>query len=138
MIIATYEPTMIKPAINAIGRAVAGSTMLLLLFTATSAIAEPLALDVIEAAVAYDAGNGTPLVSFRLSEGSQRAFANFSSVNVGKKIDIRVGGKTVMQTVIREPITGGVGQIIATSPDEAHRLANRLINKTSLEVETSP
>src|SRR3954466_12573695 len=104
---------MTKPIVITIGCAVAASTVLLLFFTATSAIAEPLTLDVIEAAAAYDARNGTPLVSFRLSEGSQRAFANFSSANVGKKIDIRVGGKTVMQTVIREPITGGVGQIIA-------------------------
>lgn len=132
------EHTMTKAMLYTIGRAVAASTMLFLFFRAASAIAEPLTLDVIEAAAAYDARNGTPMVSFRLSEGSRRAFANFSSVNVGKKIDIRVGGKTVMQTVIREPITGGVGHIIATSPDEAHALANRLVNKTSLEVETSP
>lgn len=129
---------MTKFMVITIGRAAALSTVLLLFFTATSAIAEPLTLDVIEANTAYDAHNDISLVSFRLSEGSQRAFAVFSSANVGKRIDIRVGGVTVNQTVIREPITGGAGQIIATSPDEARRLASRLMNKTSLEVEVVP
>ena len=101
-------------------------------------VGEPLMLDVIEAASAYDASNNMPLVSFRLSEVSKRAFADFSSRNVGKKIDIRLDGKTVMQTVIREPITGGVGQIITTSSDEAQQLANRLIQKARLEVQTLP
>jgi preprotein translocase subunit SecD len=101
-------------------------------------VAEPLMLDVIEAAAAYDARNNTPLVSFRLSEISKRAFADFSSRNVGKKIDIRLDGKTVMQTVIREPIMGGGGQIITTSSDEAQQLANRLILKARLEVQTIP
>ena len=95
-------------------------------------------LDVIEAAAAYDARNNTPLVSFRLSEVSKRAFADFSSRNVGKKIDIRLDGKTVMQTVIREPIMGGGGQIITTSSDEAQQFANRLILKARLEVQTIP
>ena len=101
-------------------------------------VGEPLMLDVLEAAAAYDARNGTPLVSFRLSEVSKRAFADFSSRNVGKKIDIRVDGKTVMQTVIREPITGGSGQIIATSSDEAQQLSKRLLSKARLEVQTLP
>jgi preprotein translocase subunit SecD len=101
-------------------------------------VAEPLMLDVIEAAAAYDARNNTPLVSFRLSEVSKRAFADFSSRNVGKKIDIRLDGKTVMQTVIREPIMGGGGQIITTSSDEAQQLAHRLILKARLEVQTIP
>jgi preprotein translocase subunit SecD len=106
---------------------------------ASPALAEPLTLEVTEASAAYDARNNFPLVTFRLAETSRKAFADFSAAHVGEKIDIRIDGKSVMKTVIREPITGGVGQIIASSPDEARQLADRLASKAArLDVEPVP
>jgi hypothetical protein len=130
---------MTKSGITINGRAGSAWLAMIVFFVATAlAVAEPLRLNVVEATPAYSTRDSTPLVSFRLSEDSKRAFADFSSLNVGKKIDIRFEGKTITQTVIREPITGGVGQIIVANPDEARQLANRLIDKTPLEVEVSP
>jgi hypothetical protein len=44
-----------------------------------------------------------------------------------------------MKTVIREPITGGVGQITTSNPDEARQLVNRLSSKgVKFEVEAVP
>jgi preprotein translocase subunit SecD len=96
-------------------------------------------LEVTEASVAYDARNNFPLVTFRLAETGRKAFADFSARHVGQKIDMRVDGKSVMKPVIREPITGGVGQITASNPDEARQLADRLASKGArLEVEAVP
>ena len=103
------------------------------------AVAEPLTLEVIEASVAYGAGNSTPVMTFRMSESSSKAFAEFSARHAGEKVDIRVDGRSMMQPVIREPIKGGVGQIIASSPDEARQVAGRLASKGArLDVEALP
>jgi preprotein translocase subunit SecD len=120
-------------------RSAGASLLFSLVFSIGPALAEPLALEVTEASVAYDARNNFPVVTFRMTEASREAFADFSTRHVGEKIDIRIDGKSVMQTVIREPITGGVGQIIASSSDEARQLANRLASKAArLEVEPLP
>jgi hypothetical protein len=109
-----------------------------LVFIAVPAIAEPLTLEITEAEVGYDSRNNSSLVSFRMSEASRKAFAEFSTQHVGEKIDIRVDGNSVMKTVIREPITGGVGQILAANPDQARHLADRLASKAPVAVEVVP
>src|SRR5882757_2270181 len=103
-------------------RSAAASFVFGLLLLSAPAFAEPLTIEVTEAAVAYDARNSLPVVTFRLSEASRKAFADFSAQHVGEKIDLRIDGNNVMQTVIREPITGGVGQILAASHDGARQL----------------
>jgi preprotein translocase subunit SecD len=103
------------------------------------AAAEPLTLEVTEASVTYDTRNNQPMVSFRLSESSRKAFADFTARHLGQKIDIRIDGKSVMKPVIREPITGGAGQITASSPDEARQLAEQLASKAArFDVEAEP
>jgi preprotein translocase subunit SecD len=119
-------------------RSAGASLLFCLALLASPALAEPLALEVTEASVAYDARNNFPVVSFRMAEAGRKAFADFSTRHVGQKIDIRVDGKSVMQTVIREPITGGVGQIITSNPDQARQLADRLAKGARLEVEAVP
>ena len=102
-------------------------------------VAEPLTLEVSEATLAHDTRSNQPVVAFRLAEDSRKAFADFSAAHVGEKIDLRVDGKSVMKTVIREPITGGVGQITTSNPDEARQLVNRLSSKgVKFEVEAVP
>ncbi len=79
-----------------------------------------------------------PLVSVRMSETSRKAFADFTAPRLNQKIDIRVDGNSVTQVVIREPITGGTGQILATSADAARQLTERLKAKAPLVVEAIP
>jgi len=79
------------------------------------------------------------MVEYRLSEASRKAFADFSARHVGEKIDMRIDGKSMMKPIIREPITGDVGQIIASSPEEARRVADRLVSKAArFDVEVVP
>jgi hypothetical protein len=119
-------------------RSTAASFVLGLLLLSAPAFAEPLTLEVTEAEVAYDARNSQPVVTFRMSEASRKAFADFSAQHVGEKIDLRIDGNSVMQTVIREPIMGGVGQIIAASQDGARQLTERLRSRAPLVVEAVP
>jgi preprotein translocase subunit SecD len=119
-------------------RSAGASIVLSLVFLIGPAVAEPLTLEVVEASVAYDTRNQQPIVAFRLAEASRKAFADFSALHVGEKVDLRIDGKSMMQTVIREPITGGVDQIIAPNPDEARQLAARLSSKAArLDVEVA-
>jgi preprotein translocase subunit SecD len=83
----------------------------ILLATSGIAAAEPLAIEVIDAQVAYDQRNSEPLVAFKMSAASGKAFGELSSNNVGRKLAIRVDGQVVSSPVIREPIFGGAGQI---------------------------
>jgi hypothetical protein len=101
-------------------RSAAASFMFGLSLLSAPAFAEPLTLEVTEA------------------EASRKDFADFSAQHVGDKIDLRIDGNSVMKTVIREPITGGVGQILAASQDGARQLTERLKSKAPLVVEAIP
>lgn len=109
-----------------------------LLLIPAPASAEPLTIEVSDAEVAYDVRSSQPVVTFRMSDASRKAFADFTAQHAGEKIDIRVDGNSVMTPVIREPITGGVGQILATSKDGARNLVERLKAKAPLVVEPIP
>ena len=76
-----------------------------------AANAEPLRIEVVSAELGFDQRSGEPVVSFKMTPTSQGQFANFTAANVGRKMDIRVDGRTLMSPVIREPIVGGTGQI---------------------------
>jgi len=94
-----------------------------------AANAEPIAIDVVSAEAGFDQRSGQPVISFKMTPTSQGLFANFTSANVGRKMDIRVDGRTVSSPVIREPIVGGTGQIAdrsltaAQAKDLAERIA---------------
>ena len=77
----------------------------------SSAAAETLTLNVVDARVANDQRTGMPMVAIKLSAGSARAFSGFSAAKVANKTELRVDGKLVAEPVIREPITGGTLQI---------------------------
>ena len=73
-----------------------------------------------------------------MPEASRRAFADFTAQHVNDKIDMRVDGNSVAKVVIRELITGGTGQILATSVDAARQLTERLKARAPLVVEANP
>ena len=119
-----------------LGCALAVSTV----FPVGVAVAESLTIDVTRAELAYDQRSGQPLVSFLMTETSKRAFADFTARNVGRTTEFRVDGRVVMRPVIREPITGGSGQIAGhLSADEAKGIATRLASGAAkIEIDVVP
>jgi preprotein translocase subunit SecD len=102
-----------------------------------AAIAQTLVLDVANASAAFDERTSTPVIQITLTPASRAAFADFTAQNVGRKTDVRVDGKSVLQPVIREPITGGVLQVSGGfTADGAVDIARRLSDGSApVEVE---
>ena len=96
-----------------------------------------LTIEIAAAEAAFDQRSNEPLVSFRMSAASQAAFAELTRANVGRKLEMRVGGRLMSAPVIREPITGGAGQIAGgLSAQQARDMANALAAGTAkLDVE---
>ena len=108
-------------------------------FSIGAAFAEPLTLEVTQAAPSLDhLDPSRAILTIRLAEGSRQAFADFSKAHVGQKIEVRIDGNSVMKPVLREPITGGVISVNALSLEEAQQLGARLSSKAArLEVEVA-
>jgi preprotein translocase subunit SecD len=101
-----------------------------------AARAEPIALGVAQASVAYDMRNNAPIVTVRLTPQGQETMRRLTTQNVGRKIDVRVDGKSMMKPVVREPILGGTMQILTATEEEARSLAGRLTSgRAKLELE---
>lgn len=103
-----------------------------------AAAAQALELQPTEATAEIHARTDEPVIHIRLNLASARAFGRLTAENVGRKADIRIDGKSVMQPVIREPILGG--SLLISGPfgnfGEAQNLAKRLSSgKAKLEVE---
>ncbi len=101
------------------------------------ALAEPLRLAVAYASASVDAATGQPVIDFRMTEDSAKAFAELTAANVGRTMELRIDGKTVLAPVIREPILGGSGQISGGLDGvDVDALARRLANgHARMEVE---
>src|ERR1700674_2018811 len=59
----------------------------------------------------FDQRSGEPIVSFRFNTSGSRKFAQATSENVGQPFAIVLDNAVISAPVIREPITGGSGQI---------------------------
>ncbi|MFD2183365.1 protein translocase subunit SecD [Rhodoplanes azumiensis] len=64
-----------------------------------------------DARAGFDQRTGEPIVSFRFDGVGARQFADVTTANVGRPFAIVLDGKVLSAPVIREPITGGSGQI---------------------------
>src|SRR6266852_4368904 len=67
--------------------------------------------DLTDAQPGFDQRTGEPIVSFRFNTSGSRKFAQATSENVGQPFAIVLDNKVISAPVIREPITGGSGQI---------------------------
>ena len=67
--------------------------------------------DLTDAQPGFDQRSGEPIVSFRFNTSGARKFAQATSENVGQPFAIILDNKVISAPVIREPITGGSGQI---------------------------
>ncbi len=64
-----------------------------------------------DARVGFDPNTNEPVVSFRFDNAGAMRFAEITRANVGRPFAIVLDGKVLSAPVIREPITGGAGQI---------------------------
>jgi SecD/SecF fusion protein len=64
-----------------------------------------------DARAGFDQRTNEPIVSFRFDSVGARQFAEITTRNVGRPFAIVLDGKVLSAPVIREPITGGTGQI---------------------------
>src|SRR6185295_9777375 len=100
------------------------------------ATSEPLTLDVRDARADLEQRTGQPVLHITLAGNG---FARFTSENVGREIELRIDGKTVLTTVIREPILGGSVQISGQSADQTRAIAEQLSKRVGkIQVEIAP
>jgi len=64
-----------------------------------------------DASAGFDPETREPVVNFRFDRAGAREFAAITEANVGRPFAIVLDGKVLSAPVIREPITGGSGQI---------------------------
>ena len=64
-----------------------------------------------DASAGFDPETREPVVNFRFDRVGAREFATITQANVGRPFAIVLDGKVLSAPVIREPITGGSGQI---------------------------
>ncbi len=77
-----------------------------------------------DARVSFDPNTHEPVVSFRFDSAGATRFADITRQNVGNPFAIVLDDKVLSAPVIREPITGGSGQISGNfSADSATTLA---------------
>jgi preprotein translocase subunit SecD len=67
--------------------------------------------DLTDAQTAFDPRTGEPVVSFKFNSSGSRKFAQATTENVGQPFAIVLDNEVISAPVIREPITGGQGQI---------------------------
>ncbi|MGY3615400.1 protein translocase subunit SecD [Bradyrhizobium sp. USDA 10063] len=67
--------------------------------------------DLTDAQPGFDQRTGEPIVSFRFNTSGARKFAQATTENVGQPFAIVLDNEVISAPVIREPITGGQGQI---------------------------
>jgi preprotein translocase subunit SecD len=80
--------------------------------------------DLIDAQPGFDQRTNEPIVSFRFNTSGARKFSEATVANVGQPFAIVLDDKVISAPVIREPITGGSGQISGSfSVQQANDLA---------------
>lgn len=83
--------------------------------------------DIIDASPGFAPGAEKPVASFRFNARGTRRLAHVTEENVGKPFAIVLDDKVLSAPVIREPITGGTGQISGDfTLEEANSIAMML------------
>jgi preprotein translocase subunit SecD len=83
----------------------------LLLGFSAPALAEPILIDVLDAKPNFDQRTNEPIITIKMTSASAKLFAELTSKNIGRRLELRIDGKTVMAPVIREPVMGGSMQV---------------------------
>ncbi len=67
--------------------------------------------NLVDAQPSFDSRTGEPVVNFRFDSVGSKRFGDVTRANVGRLFAIVLDNKVISAPVIREPITGGSGQI---------------------------
>ncbi|MGR6430953.1 protein translocase subunit SecDF [Rhizobium sp. PAMB 3174] len=67
--------------------------------------------ELVDAQASFDQRSNEPVVNFRFDSKGATAFSRATTANVGKPFAIVLDDQVISAPVIREPITGGTGQI---------------------------
>lgn len=67
--------------------------------------------DLVDSQPAFDGQTGEPAVTFRFNPNGARLFGDYTAANVGAPFAIVLDAEVISAPVIRQPITGGSGQI---------------------------
>jgi preprotein translocase subunit SecD len=87
--------------------------------------------DIKDVTPGFDAATRQPIASFRFNGRGARRFAHVTADNVGKPFAIVIDDSVISVSVIREPITGGSGQISGNlTLEEANTMAMQLRSGT--------
>jgi preprotein translocase subunit SecD len=87
--------------------------------------------DIANVAPGFDSATRQPIASFRFNARGARRFAHVTADNVGKPFAIVLDDSVISVSVIREPITGGSGQIAGNfTLEEANTMAMQLRSGT--------
>jgi preprotein translocase subunit SecD len=97
------------------------------LLLASPATADPMKLDIRATNVSRVNGH----VTLTITVVEAQAFGEFTTKNVGRKMEIRVDGKLVWTGFIREPILGGKGEFGFATYGDADAAAQGLLQKGS-------
>ena len=83
-----------------------------------------VAMDINDAAPGFDARTREPIVTFRFNANGTRRFAQITQENVGRPFAVVLDDEVLSAPIIREPITGGSGQISGNfTVEDANRIA---------------
>lgn len=85
-----------------------------------------------DARAGFDQRTNEPIVSFRFDSVGARQFAEITSANVNRPFAIVLDGKVLSAPVIREPITGGSGQISGSFTVEDTAILSALLRAGAL------
>jgi len=110
------------------------------LFIITPCFAEPLPLEISSASASHDQRTGKPVLKLSLTGVSKQAIYYLSINNIGEKFDLRIDGKTVLSSFIREPLAGSIQ---VTGSDLTKERIDELVAELlkpgiQVEVDTSP
>lgn len=87
----------------------------------------PLSLEVLNAQSVLDPLNAQPAVNVVLTSTSAKAFGDFTRAAIGKQTQVLIGGKVVLEPVVREPILGGTLTISGLDTEQAKAIERQLL-----------
>ena len=94
--------------------------------------------DLTDAQASFDQQTGEPIVLFRFNAAGARRFGQVTTENVGRPFAIVLDGEVISAPVIRQPITGGSGQISGNFTVESANNLAILLRAGALPAKLTP
>jgi len=96
------------------------------------ALAQSIAIEVVSAEATHDAQTGKPVVAYRMSAASTRAFFDLTKNNIGRKAAVMIDGRVMVEPLILAAMMSPYSQISGDFDiEEARSIARRLSDGTA-------